>query len=42
MGGPNATLGVEESVDGILRVIDGLTVADTRRYLDYRGQDIDW
>lgn len=42
MGGPNATLGVEESVAGILSVVDGLTLADTRRYLDYRGADIDW
>jgi NAD(P)-dependent dehydrogenase (short-subunit alcohol dehydrogenase family) len=42
MGGPNATLGVEESVAGMLRVVDGLTISDTRRYLDYRGEDIDW
>jgi NAD(P)-dependent dehydrogenase (short-subunit alcohol dehydrogenase family) len=42
MGGPNATLGVEESAEGILSVVDGLTLADTRRYLDYRGLDIDW
>ncbi len=25
---------------GMLRVVDGLTISDTRRYLDYRGEDI--
>ncbi len=42
MGGPNATIGVEESAAGLIRVIDGLTLSDTRRYLDYRGAEIDW
>lgn len=42
MGGPDATLSVEQSAQGIIRVVDGLTMADTRRYLDYRGADIDW
>jgi NAD(P)-dependent dehydrogenase (short-subunit alcohol dehydrogenase family) len=42
MGGPDATLSVEESAAGVLRVVDGMTLADTRRYLDYRGAEIDW
>jgi NAD(P)-dependent dehydrogenase (short-subunit alcohol dehydrogenase family) len=42
MGGPDATLSVEESAEGIIRVADGLTLSDTRRYVDYRGVDLDW
>jgi NAD(P)-dependent dehydrogenase (short-subunit alcohol dehydrogenase family) len=42
MGGPNATLSVEESVEGIIGVVENLTLAGTRRYLDYRGNEIDW
>ena len=39
MGGPNATLDVRDSVAGIIRVAESLTLADTRRYLDYRGEE---
>jgi NAD(P)-dependent dehydrogenase (short-subunit alcohol dehydrogenase family) len=42
MGGPGATLSVEESAEGIIKVVEGLTLSDTRRYVDYRGVDIDW
>ncbi|WP_457795863.1 SDR family oxidoreductase [Methylocystis sp. S23] len=42
MGGPNATLSVEESARGILRVVEELTLSGTRRYLDYLGNEIDW
>lgn len=42
MGGPNATLSVAESVDAIIPLVRGLSPADTRRYLDYRGVDIEW
>ena len=42
MGGPDATLDVRDSVAGIIRVAESLTLADTRRYLDYRGEDIPW
>ncbi|TLG78107.1 SDR family oxidoreductase [Methylocystis sp. B8] len=42
MGGPNATLDVGDSVAGIIQVAESLTLADTRRYLDYRGEDILW
>ncbi len=42
MGGPDATLSVEESAEAIIAVVDDLTLSDTRRYLDYRGVDLDW
>jgi NAD(P)-dependent dehydrogenase (short-subunit alcohol dehydrogenase family) len=42
MGGPGATLSVEESAEGIIKVVESLTLSDTRRYVDYRGVDIDW
>jgi len=40
MGGPNAQLDVRDSVAGIIRTVESLTLADTRRYLDYRGEDL--
>ena len=42
MGGPNATLDVRDSVAGIIQVAESLTLADTRSYMDYRGEDIPW
>lgn len=42
MGGPDAPLDVRDSVAGIIRVTRSLTLSDTRRYLDYRGEDILW
>ncbi|HEY8126997.1 MAG TPA: SDR family oxidoreductase [Methylocystis sp.] len=42
MGGPDATLDVRDSVAGVIRTAESLTLADTRRYLDYRGEDIPW
>jgi NAD(P)-dependent dehydrogenase (short-subunit alcohol dehydrogenase family) len=42
MGGPNATLAVAESAAGVIKVAERLTLSGTRRYLDYRGAEIDW
>jgi NAD(P)-dependent dehydrogenase (short-subunit alcohol dehydrogenase family) len=42
MGGPNATIGVEESAAGIIGVVDALTLSGTRRYVDYLGAEIEW
>lgn len=42
MGGPDAPVGVEESAAGIIGVVDRLTLADTRRFVDYKGAEIDW
>ena len=42
MGGPNATLSVEESVGGMIQVIDGLTPEQNGQWLDYTGQPQPW
>ena len=42
MGGPNALIDTRTSVSGMRRVIDGLTVASSGRFLDYTGQEIPW
>ena len=42
MGGAEATLSVEESVAGMLRVIDGLTSDDHGAFLNYDGTPLPW
>ncbi|MDQ4061606.1 MAG: SDR family oxidoreductase [Pseudomonadota bacterium] len=42
MGGDSADLGIEESVAGILKAFDGLSVATAGRFLDYDGAEIAW
>jgi NAD(P)-dependent dehydrogenase (short-subunit alcohol dehydrogenase family) len=42
MGGPNARLSPEESVSGMLAVLAATTTADSGRYLDYKGDELDW
>jgi NAD(P)-dependent dehydrogenase (short-subunit alcohol dehydrogenase family) len=42
MGGSNATLSPEESVRGMLEVIDRLTAADAGRFVDQEGIDQPW
>lgn len=42
MGGAEAPLAVEDSVAGLLRVIDGLGPSDTGRFLDHHGRTIPW
>jgi NAD(P)-dependent dehydrogenase (short-subunit alcohol dehydrogenase family) len=42
MGGPQAPLGVEESVAGMRRVIAGLARSDSGAFLDYRGETVPW
>jgi NAD(P)-dependent dehydrogenase (short-subunit alcohol dehydrogenase family) len=42
MGGASAPLGVAESVAGMLRVIDALESRDSGRFLDWRGETLDW
>lgn len=42
MGGPNAPVSAQESAAGIIRVVERLTLADTRRFVDYKGAEIDW
>ncbi len=42
MGGAEAPLTPPESVDGMLRVIDGLTRRDTGRFINRNGEDVPW
>jgi NAD(P)-dependent dehydrogenase (short-subunit alcohol dehydrogenase family) len=42
MGGDGATVTPAASVAGLLRVIDGLKLADSGHFLDWRGQSLPW
>ena len=42
MGGRNATLKPEQSIGGMLKVIDALTPADNGRFLTYAGAELPW
>ena len=42
MGGKNATLKPEQSIRGMLQVIDGLTPDDNGRFLTYAGAELPW
>jgi len=42
MGGPKAPLSAEESAAGMRRVIAGLTLADSGRFLQWDGQELPW
>ncbi|MBS0224270.1 MAG: SDR family oxidoreductase [Proteobacteria bacterium] len=42
MGGSGAPLTIEQSVPGMIRVIDGLELSDNGRYLQYDGTELAW
>ncbi|MBS1209067.1 MAG: short-chain dehydrogenase [Proteobacteria bacterium] len=42
MGGPNAQVGVSESVEGLRRVIANLSTDDNGSFLDYTGRNLSW
>ena len=42
MGGPSASLSVEESVAGIVKLIDELTPADHGRFWAWDGRELPW
>jgi NAD(P)-dependent dehydrogenase (short-subunit alcohol dehydrogenase family) len=42
MGGPNARLEPAESARGLQAVIDGVTPADSGRFLSYDGSELPW
>ena len=42
MGGPSAPLSVEDSVAGLVRVLDGLGPADNGAFIDFAGERIPW
>ena len=42
MGGTNAPLTIAESADAIVATVDGLTVADSGRFVRWDGTDHPW
>lgn len=42
MGGPNAWITPEESISGMLKVIDSLTMEQSGRFWHYSGSEIPW
>lgn len=42
MGGPQARLTIEESVNGLLKVIESLTSEQSGRFFNYAGQPLPW
>lgn len=42
LGGPQATLSPRESVEGMIRVIDGLKPEDSGRFLTWSGEEHPW
>lgn len=42
MGGAGAPVSPSDSVSGMLRVIDGLTLEQSGRFFDYRGEEVPW
>ena len=42
MGGPNANYTPQESIEGMLKVIDGLTTEDSGKFYDLKGKAVAW
>lgn len=42
MGGPEAPVQVRDSVEGMLRIIDGLSEEQNGTFLDWQGQELPW
>ena len=42
MGGPNAPVSIDESVEGMIRVIDTTDIKDTGKFLNYDGRELPW
>jgi NAD(P)-dependent dehydrogenase (short-subunit alcohol dehydrogenase family) len=42
MGGANAALDMQTSIEGVRQVISGLTPDDNGRFIDYDGSEIPW
>jgi NAD(P)-dependent dehydrogenase (short-subunit alcohol dehydrogenase family) len=42
MGGPDAILSPEESIKGILSVLDGLKLDDTGKFFSHQGEEYPW
>jgi NAD(P)-dependent dehydrogenase (short-subunit alcohol dehydrogenase family) len=42
MGGPEAPRTPEETMAGLIRVLDGLTLEDSGRFLQWNGEELPW
>ena len=42
MGGPNAPVQIDESIKGMMQVIDRTDIRDTGRFLNYDGKELPW
>ena len=42
MGGPNAHMDVDETIPTLVRVIDGLTMADSGQFFNWDGATVPW
>ena len=42
MGGPNAPVSIDESIEGMMQVIYSTDIRDTGRFLNYDGKELPW
>ena len=42
MGGPNAPVSIDKSIEGMITVIDRTDIKDTGRFLNYVGTELPW
>ena len=42
MGGPNAPVSIDESIDGMMQVIYETDISDTGRFLNHKGKELPW
>ena len=42
MGGPNAPVSIDESVEGMIRVIGTTDIKETGKFLNYDGRELPW
>ena len=42
MGGPDAPVSIDESIEGMMQVIDSTDIRDTGRFLNYVGKELPW
>ena len=42
MGGPNAPISLNESIDAMVKVIETTNINDTGRFFNFDGKDLPW
>ena len=42
MGGPNAPVSIDKSIEGMIEVIERTDIKDTGRFLNYDGTELPW